>query len=138
MTSVQDPVKCSIGWFFYCIDQGNWNLTDFLTRNRYSQYGAISPDMGDFQLAYTSMIKLDENNTFDPDDLENIKNSEGVHEVVQKIIHDYDFIFNVERFEERLVAMQLMLGMAASNILYLSAKQSGSYTMKNGATKQCH
>ena len=40
---------------------------------------------------------------------------------------DYDFIIVVERLDESLVLMQLMLGMDTDDILYMSSKVAGSY-----------
>lgn len=51
-----------------------------------------------------------------------------VAEMVEDILHDYDFIGLVERFDESLVIMRLLLGLDAKDILYVSGKKSGSYS----------
>eukprot|EP00980_Cylindrotheca_fusiformis_P014146 scaffold3716_cov69-Cylindrotheca_fusiformis.AAC.31 len=47
-----------------------------------------------------------------------------IHENVRKILHDYDFIVSVER----IVAMQLLLGLEAIDVLYLPSKKAGGKT----------
>ena len=39
---------------------------------------------------------------------------------------DYDFMIHVERFHESIVAMQFLLGLQTSDILYFSAKKASS------------
>merc|ERR1711862_940496 len=43
----------------------------------------------------------------------------------QEILNEYDFFGIVERFDESLVALRLLLGLDAGDIIYLSAKKSG-------------
>jgi hypothetical protein len=57
--------------------------------------------------------------------------------VVAKIMTDYDFIGITERMHESLVALQLLLNLNTSDILFLSAKTSGGWDdgLSNG---QCY
>jgi hypothetical protein len=58
---------------------------------------------------------------------------------VQQIIMDqYDFIVIVERLEESLVALQLLLHLKPTDILYLSAKKSGGYWYNTKPNSGCH
>lgn len=47
--------------------------------------------------------------------------------VANKIFQDYDFIGVTERMDESAVALQLLLGLNTGDILYTSAKGSGTY-----------
>ena len=47
--------------------------------------------------------------------------------IVQNMLREYDFIGLVERLDESLVLLRLLLGLNAGDILYISAKQSGGY-----------
>ena len=53
---------------------------------------------------------------------------------VQRIMQEYDFLVLVERIDESLVAMQLLLGLPLSDTLFTSAKVGGGYahTPKRG------
>ena len=44
-----------------------------------------------------------------------------------QILEDYDFIGVTERMEESAVALQLMLGLATGDVLYLNSKSSGGF-----------
>ena len=56
---------------------------------------------------------------------------------ISQILNMYDFIGIVERFDESLVVLKLLLGLEYHDILYLSAKSSGAYddgvSFKKGA-----
>ncbi|KAI2495277.1 sulfotransferase family [Fragilaria crotonensis] len=57
---------------------------------------------------------------------------------VADILKTYDYIMIVERLHESLVVLQLLLGLATSDILYVSAKRSGQYAFKKGRFPGCH
>jgi len=48
-------------------------------------------------------------------------------EAVRSIVQEYDFIGLVERMDESLVAMKMILGLDMNDILYLSAKRNGGW-----------
>jgi len=47
--------------------------------------------------------------------------------VINSILDSYDFLAVTERFEESAVALGMLLGLAMTDVLYLSSKTSGSY-----------
>lgn len=53
--------------------------------------------------------------------------SPSIPDQVQSILDSYDFIGIVERLDESLVAMQMILGLDTSYILHLNSKSSGGY-----------
>lgn len=48
-------------------------------------------------------------------------------DTVNSIMNDYDFIGVTERLDESLVALQMILGLQTTDILYYSAKNNGSW-----------
>ena len=50
----------------------------------------------------------------------------------QRILDDYNFIGVTERMDESLVVLKLLLNLELGDILYLSAKQNGSYDAGGG------
>ena len=78
-----------------------------------------------------------EKSVWNKDHPQRILNPNVVHETVKGIMNDYDFLMLVERFDESLVAMQLMLGLRPSDILYLSSKQAGSSYYYNERKNKC-
>jgi len=63
-----------------------------------------------------------------------VLNLGAVHANVKQILEQYDFLIVVERFDESLVAMQLLLELNAADIMYLASKHAGEYWM-NGKGK---
>ena len=60
-----------------------------------------------------------------------------VHETVKGIMEDYDLLMLVERFDESLVVLQLLLGLTTQDILYFSSKKAGSYYHIQGSVNVC-
>jgi hypothetical protein len=60
---------------------------------------------------------------------ENVKipNDELGVRIANDILQDFDFIAVTERMEESVVAIQMILGLPTSDVLYLSAKRSGGW-----------
>ena len=146
-TTVRDPATRAISRvFFSSVSQyGNKPTDENILRwmtNSDSQKGIISPGMGGFQLAYLSMSPIQKYSAWSQeksdssvrtdDQLNNIVlNSDVVHANVKRIIDQYDFVILVERFDESLVAMQLLLDLSLTDMLYLSSKHAGDYWMNN-------
>jgi hypothetical protein len=64
---------------------------------------------------------------WNPDSPTEVSNPDIVHKTVREVMQDYDFMILVERYDECLIAMQLMLGLETSDLLFLSSKKAGSY-----------
>lgn len=71
----------------------------------------------------------------DPHCLLNLKLAQ---ERVQQVLAQYDFIVVVERIQESLVALQLLLHLETTDILYLSSKVSGGYSYIFQPNPGCH
>lgn len=50
-----------------------------------------------------------------------------IHKAVESIMREYDFIGLVERMDESLVALKMILNLKINDILYLSAKRNGGW-----------
>lgn len=50
---------------------------------------------------------------------------------IQQVLHDFNFIGLLERLDESLVVLQLLLELQPQDILYLNAKRSGEYDISN-------
>jgi len=66
---------------------------------------------------------------------EDLINNYTKKNLVQEIMNEYDFIGVTERLDESLVALRLILGLDAGDILYVSSKVSGGYD--DGANGKC-
>ena len=96
------------------------------------RFGAISPGQGGFQLAYLTMESLSRYHSWNPELPTAGQHPHYIHEAVQNVMNDYDFLILAERYDESIVAMQLLLGLETTDILYLSSKVSGnSYHFNN-------
>lgn len=59
--------------------------------------------------------------------LERVANGTHSPHTIYQILQEYDFIALMERMDESLVALQMILGLETTDILYLPAKASGGY-----------
>ena len=91
------------------------------------QFGSVSPGQGGFQLQYLAMDTPEEYSVWNPKRPTEVSRLDLVHQIVKDIMNDYDFLILVERYDESLVAMQLLLGLETSDILYLPSRHAGSF-----------
>jgi hypothetical protein len=131
--TIRDPAKRALSRvFFTSVSNGRKRPTDANIKKGLngsdSRFGSISPGLGGFQLAYLSMTSLEKYSVWKPDQPTVVSDPDLVHETVQRILQDYDLMILVERFDESMVVMQMMLGLETSDMLYLSSKQAGSYS----------
>ena len=130
---LRDPARRALSRVFFSrVSQAGQPPTErsifkWLRMSTNSQYGTVSPGMGGFQLAYLAFRSIEEWSAWSKDDPCQVRDVELLHDIVREIIMDYDFLMLVERFDECLVVMQLLLGLEVGDILYLSAKQAGDY-----------
>jgi hypothetical protein len=128
--SIRDPSKRAISRvFFENISKQHSAPSDdtiikFLGRSKH----IFSPGRGGFQLAYTALEQLKTHEAWSDKDPLVVRNATTVHRRVKHIMKSYNFMIVVERYDESLVALQLLLGLTSSDILYLPSKGSGSYS----------
>ena len=91
------------------------------------QFGAVSSGRGGFQLQYTMLTIIDEWSAWNSTDPAKILDPPLIKKHVQQVIDGYNFVGIIERMDESLVALQLLLGLEVSDILYMSSKVHGTY-----------
>lgn len=57
------------------------------------------------------------------------KNGDANNAIITEILNEYNFIGLVEKLDESLVVLRLLLNLDAKDILYLPAKQMGSFAV---------
>ena len=133
LTSVREPTARALSRVFFTnIGEYGANATDryiiaALQNFTDVQKGSVSPGMGGFQLSYTSTSPILQWSHYNRRHPTKVQNLELLGSYVKNVIDNYDFIILVERFHESLVALQLLMGLDTSDILHLSAKNSGGY-----------
>jgi hypothetical protein len=144
-TSVRDPASRALSRVGYTFSSNPEKLTNQTLimsglRDADVQYGAVSYGRGGFQLQYTMHTIIDEWSAWNASNPTHIINPSIIQQHVAQVIASYNFIAIVERLDESLVALQLLLGLDVYDILHFSSKfSSTSYErrqIKNGRRKE--
>jgi hypothetical protein len=127
-TFVKEPTKLHLSFYFFFVIDWSLGKRKFGSDTFFNYFG--DPDRGIFQSQYLSKI---------PDRmLHRIRNSEEeIQAFVRNVIDDLDFIGTVERMDESLVLLSIMLDLEVTDVLYTNAKESGTY-MIPAQSEQCH
>jgi Galactose-3-O-sulfotransferase len=120
-TVVRDPTMRLVSLFFHFdVSRDKLEPSDYqflnrirsengqspLIRNHYLNHLTIQPGLDNARLASSKVNPV---------------------EVIQQIVDQYDFIAVTERMDESLVAMALLNDLPLSDVMYLQAKNHGSY-----------
>ena len=140
LASVRDPAARAVSRvFFSAVSKLGFEPTDenILERLNYTsdQFGSVSFGQGGFQLNYMTMDPIPPWSAFDWNNATAVQNPEQVVQNVQKIIEQYDFIVVVERMDESLVVLQLVLGVDAGDLLTIDSKTQGYVMGQTGCFK---
>lgn len=112
-TILREPTSRVVSEFFhFAVSRWGWNVTDdnfrwFLEQNK-----------NDIDNYYLYFMKTDERLD---------RQQDNYVEVVSQIMRDYNFIGILERLDESLVVLQMLLHLKTSDILYLKSKVHGGY-----------
>lgn len=121
---LRDPTKRAMSQFFH-FQVGDNNVPP--TDERFQRYLVNSAErMSNYYVRDLSMTTIEES----LDDMDNYD------EFVQTIINEYDFIGITERMDESLIVLKLLLDLDFGDILYMSAKNAGSFTVAGGGPKK--
>lgn len=82
--------------------------------------GVLSEGRGGFQLQFGMQHYIEADSAVDPMHPTEPVNPPAIQEAVRATFNRYDFVGVVERFDESLVLMQLLLGLEASDVLYFA------------------
>ena len=132
LASIRDPSSRAISRiFFHQVsrqgqDPTDENVLEWLNTTD-AVYGAVSAGKGGFQLNYMTLIPIDPWSAFDWSNNKFVKKPKRVEKNVQRIINMYDFIIVVERMEESLVTLAMLLGVHVGDIVTLDTKVQGMY-----------
>jgi hypothetical protein len=130
--SIRDPAARAISRVFfhqvsrYGEDPTDENVLEWLnTTDR--AHGTVSSGQGGFQLNYMTLDPIEPWSSYDWSNNVTVKNPEQVAQNVRRVIEQYDFMVVVERMDESLVVLQLLMGVNTGDILTLDSKVQGSY-----------
>jgi len=132
MGSIRDPITRAMSRAFFGPislrgrEPSDKNILDALYDTR-EQYGCMTVGKGGYQLDYLSTNPIEPNSTWIKRDDEKILNLHYIEENVKQIMDSYDFITINERMDESLVALQFLLGLNITDILYMSSKIAGGF-----------
>jgi hypothetical protein len=141
-SSVRDPAKQAVSHIFFGqiskkkFPANDTNMMLFLHDTNH-QSGVISGGQGGFQVEYLTEARISRNSAWHHETPNQVIDPHSVHQYVRQILEDYDFLISVERFDESLVVMQLLLGLEAADILYVSSKRAGSSYTYNLYGRYC-
>jgi hypothetical protein len=136
LASVRDPSSRAISRiFFHQVsrqgqDPTDENVIEWLNTTD-AVYGTVSAGKGGFQLNYMTLVPIDPWSAFDWSNNTIVKKPKRVEKSVRRIINTYDFIIVVERMEESLVALAMLLGVRVGDIVTLDTKVQGMYAYES-------
>jgi len=110
-TILRDPTRRHVSEFFhFAVSREKVEPTDF---NLKWYFQTFANDNSNYYLNY-----MKTNKTIAP---------ENIHRAVQHIMSEYNFIGILERLDESLVVLQILLSLETSDILYLKSKVNGGF-----------
>lgn len=112
---VREPTMRNVSEFLHFAVSRGMKI-DPLRGQAFEAYSSFTPAMQEYYLQFMQTDKK-----YD------VTSKSPVEPVVAKIMSDYDFIGITERMHESLVALQFILNLTTSDILFLSAKTSGGW-----------
>jgi hypothetical protein len=139
--TIRDPTAHAMSEvFFKEVTQDGMDPTDenMIGALQISVNTASQDGYGGFQLAYASMDTLEKGEAWRQDSPETVHDPELTIRRVKRIVEDYDFLMDVDRYDESLVALQMLLHLSPADILYLPSKgPNAAYTRGGGPNDTC-
>ena len=87
--------------------------------------GTLSPGQGGFTLRYASLVDIPEYSAWEEAYPDIVKSPELVLEHVKRVVDDYDMLLVVDRMDESLVALSLVLGVDVGDVVVADSKITG-------------
>lgn len=148
-SSIRDPAQRAMSWIFYTMSNQGVAMTDTailrrLNNRQHFVKGGLSPksrflNEAGAQVGYMHTGEHLPEPLWDPkDDPNKVQNLQLARKRVDEVMQQYDFLVVVERMQESLVVLQLLLGLNTTDILYLSSKLSGDYSYNYQPHPGCH
>jgi len=107
---VRDPTARTVSQFFHFavsredVSSNDTSFQAFLRKYRY---------FGNYHIRYLGLPRR--------------LNGKQLQDEINRILQEYDFIGVTERMDESILALQMILGLTTSDVMYLPAKSSGGY-----------
>ena len=141
-SSIRHPASRAMSWIFYygSVQGGEMTEMKVLLRLRSRNYYPMRSHACGAQVGYmhTAQKQQRDLTLWSDEEPSKVHNLSLSTSRVADVMSQYDLIMIVERLHESLVVLQLMLGINTSDILYLSAKQSGQYSYMAHPFPGCH
>jgi Galactose-3-O-sulfotransferase len=130
--SIRDPASRAISRiFFHQVSREGRDPTDDniikWLKNTNKEYGTVSLGQGGFQLNYMTLDPIPSWSFYDWNNNATVKNPKRVEKNVWRVVKKYDFLVVVERMDESLVVLSMLLGTHVGDVLTLDSKVNGMY-----------
>jgi hypothetical protein len=130
--SIRDPASRAISRIFFhqVSRQGQDPKDDHVMewlKTTHVEYGTVSSGQGGFQLNYMTLDPIPKWSSFKWSKNATVKKPRRVEKSVRRIINEYDFLVVVERMDESLVVLSMLLGIHVGDVLTLDSKVNGMY-----------
>ena len=130
--TIRDPSTRAMSYLSYTCSrqrkQMPTDIADWMHLN-YDRSGGVtiqSWGRGGIQLAFLTLQTLPKYSVWSYSNPRLVTNAAWVEDHIRGILKDYDFLLVVERMEESLVVLALLLGISIEDVLVLSSKRGGS------------
>jgi hypothetical protein len=137
--TIRDPTAHAISEvFFKAVTRNGMDPTDEKVIKKLQTLSSTASidGYGGYQLAYTSMEELEKGEAWRQDSPTTVRDPALTIQRVKHVVEDYDFLIDVDRYDESLVALQLLLHLSPADIMYLPSKgPNAAYTRVPG--KKC-
>lgn len=137
-TSIRDPTTRALSRIFFSdVSFKNLEPSDDVVlaglQRQHDKFGTLSLGHGGFQVKYTTLREIMDYSACSEYNRSFVTKPERVVLSVKRIIDSYGFIALVERMDESLVALSMLLNIPVTDVLISSSKVAGSsYFMRYG------
>ena len=127
-TSIRDPAKRALSRFFFIdVSKKGFNITDKSTivglGRTHPKFGTVSEGQGGFQTQYTSLVEIEKWSAWNESRPTDVVSPKNVIRTIKAIVDGYDFLVMVERMDESLVALAMILGVPLEDVLISSGSK---------------
>lgn len=131
-TSIRDPASRVLSYLFFMevsIQKQEYSEEWILDRlqNFSGRYGSIEDGQGGFSLQFAALKEIEKFSAWSPTNRTAVLNPHQVEANVLRMIEGYDFMLVVDRMDESLVALALLLDIDVGDVLVTSSKVAGSF-----------
>ena len=127
-TSIRDPAKRALSrYYFTHVSFKGANTTDEAVleamNNPHPKFGMTSSGQGGFQTRYVSLVNLTRMSAWQKEQPDRVYQPERLVRVIQDIVESYDFLVLVERMDDSLVLLSMILDVPIDQVLVSSGSK---------------